>query len=101
MTLTSTSSANNASYAVITVSPAKQNTNNIYKYYLDTFNSSGTINIENYTYGQDLNSWTTWDGESEIETFNGHTLIIAECDNNGKLLKIGAVLTNAEEPGLP
>jgi hypothetical protein len=48
------------------------------------------------TRGEDLSSWTAWDGVSEIVATNGYTIYVAEVDDSNLALKCGstAVVSN-------
>lgn len=69
---------------ISSVTPAKENANNIYKYKLG--NEAVTV-----TYGQNVRNWTTWDGESEIACTTGQTLTLVEADNAYKAQNAGSI----------
>ena len=71
-----------AGKTVVTVTPAL-GANNSYRYKTD---SSSTALPER---NEDLSSWASWDGVSEITAENGHKLIICEVDANNLALKGG------------
>lgn len=39
--------------------------------------------------GEDLSSWTSWNGVAEITATNGHTITVAEVDDGKKCVKVG------------
>ena len=71
-----------AGKTVVTVTPAL-GANNSYRYKTDP--SSTALPERN----EDLSSWASWDGVSEITAENGHKLIICEVDTNNLALKGG------------
>lgn len=86
--LTVTSSAGtDAGSTKVTVSP-ELSTGNSYRY--KTEPSGGTLPERN----EDLSSWASWDGKSEIEAEDGHKLIVCEVDANNLAIK-GGVATIA------
>lgn len=72
---------------VVTVNPAL-GANNSYRYKTDP--SSTELPERN----EDLSTWTSWDGVSEITAEDGHKLIVCEVDANNLALK-GGVTTVA------
>lgn len=73
----------------ITVNPAKENVNNAYKYKVGA--SATTV-----TYGQNLRSWTTWDGKSDIKATTGQKITVVECDGTYKALNAGSASVTAK-----
>lgn len=73
----------------ITVNPAKENVNNVYKYKVGA--SATTV-----TYGQNLRSWTTWDGKSDIKATTGQNITVVECDGTYKALNAGSASVTAK-----
>lgn len=67
----------------ITVNPAKENSNNVYKYKVAT--DAVTVG-----YGQNLRSWTTWDGKADIKATNKQKITVVECDGTYKALNAGS-----------
>lgn len=67
----------------ITVNPAKENTNNVYKYKAGTSETA-------VTYGQNLRNWTTWDGKADIKATTGQKITVVECDGTYKALNAGS-----------
>ena len=67
----------------ITVSPAKENANNAYKYKVGASETA-------VTYGQNLRNWTTWDGKAEIKAATGQNITVVECDGTYKALNAGS-----------
>lgn len=73
----------------ITVNPAKENANNVYKYKVAA--AAATVG-----YGQNLRSWTTWDGKADIKAANGQKITIVECDGTYKALNAGSASVTAK-----
>lgn len=72
----------------ITVNPAKENVNNVYKYKVAT--EAVTVG-----YGQNLRNWSTWDGKSDITAANGQKITVVECDGTYKALNAGSANVTA------
>ena len=72
----------------ITVNPAKENTNNVYKYKVGASETA-------VTYGQNLRNWSTWDGKSDITAANGQKITVVECDGTYKALNAGSANVTA------
>lgn len=84
-TLTVTSAAGETSGNIkITVNPAKENANNVYKYKVAT--EAVTVR-----YGQNLRNWTTWDGEADVKATTGQKITVVECDGTYKALNAGSI----------
>ena len=73
----------------ITVNPAKENTNNVYKYKVAT--EAATVG-----YGQNLRNWTTWDGKADIKATTGQKITVVECDGTYKALNAGSASVTAK-----
>jgi hypothetical protein len=73
----------------ITVNPAKENTNNVYKYKVAT--DAVTVG-----YGQNLRNWTTWDGKADIKASTGQKITVVECDGTYKALNAGSASVTAK-----
>ena len=69
-------------FTVITVTPTLSSGNS-YRYKIDP---SGVALPER---NEDLSSWASWDGKSEIEAEDGHKICICEVDANNLALKGG------------
>lgn len=83
-TLTVTSVAGTATGDTkITVNPAKENSNNVYKYKVAT-------NAVTVGYGQNLRNWTSWDGKADIKATTGQKITVVECDGTYKALNAGS-----------
>ena len=67
----------------VTVAPAKVAPTNSYKYKAA---SSATA----VTAGQSVQTWTAWDGTSEITATNGQVITVVECDADYKAVKAGS-----------
>ena len=73
----------------ITVNPAKENTNNVYKYKVAA--EAATVG-----YGQNLRNWTTWDGKADIKATTGQKITVVECDGTYKALNAGSASVTAK-----
>lgn len=73
----------------ITVNPAKENANNVYKYKVGTSETA-------VTYGQNLRNWSTWDGKSDITAGTGQKITVVECDGTYKALNAGSTSVTAK-----
>ena len=88
--LTVTSVAGTASgNTKITVNPAKENANNVYKYKV----AAEAVTVG---YGQNLRNWTTWDGKADIKAATGQKITVVECDGTYKALNAGSVSVTAK-----
>ncbi len=72
----------------ITVNPAKENANNVYKYKVGASETA-------VTYGQNLRNWSTWDGKADITAANGQKITVVECDGTYKALNAGSANVTA------
>ena len=72
----------------ITVNPAKENANNVYKYKVGASETA-------VTYGQNLRNWSTWDGKSDITASTGQKITVVECDGTYKALNAGSANVTA------
>ena len=89
-TLTVTSAAGTATgNTKITVNPAKENANNVYKYKVAT--DAVTVG-----YGQNLRNWSTWDGKADITAAAGQKITVVECDGTYKALNAGSASVTAK-----
>lgn len=66
----------------ITVTPEKENANNVYKYKVASAETP-------VTYGQNLRNWTTWDGKADIKATSNQKITVVECDSTYKALNAG------------
>ena len=83
-TLTVTSAAGTVTgNTKITVNPAKENSNNVYKYKVAT--DAVTVG-----YGQNLRNWISWDGKADIKAAAGQKITVVECDGTYKALNAGS-----------
>lgn len=73
----------------ITVNPAKENSNNVYKYKVAT--DAVTVG-----YGQNLRNWTSWDGKADIKATTGQKITVVECDGTYKALNAGSASVTAK-----
>lgn len=90
-TLTVTSAAGGTSgNTKITVNPAKENANNVYKYKVAT--EAVTVG-----YGQNLRNWTTWDGKADVKATTGQKITVVECDGTYKALNAGSTSVTAKQ----
>lgn len=89
-TLTVTSAAGtNRGDTKLTVTPAKENVNNVYKYKVASAETP-------VTYGQNLRNWSTWDGKSDITAASGQKITVVECDSTYKALNAGNQTVTAQ-----
>lgn len=89
-TLTVTSAAGTASGDTkITVNPAKENSNNVYKYKV----AAEAVTVG---YGQNLRNWTSWDGKADIKATTGQKITVVECDGTYKALNAGSASVTAK-----
>lgn len=88
-TLTVTSAAGAASGDTkLTVTPAKASGNS-YKYKV-------ADNATAVTYGQNVQTWTAWDGTADITAQTGKTVTVVECDNGYRAMKSGNTTVTAK-----
>lgn len=73
----------------ITVNPAKENANNVYKYKV----AADAVTVG---YGQNLRNWTTWDGKADIKATTGQKITVVECDGTYKALNAGSASVTAK-----
>lgn len=73
----------------ITVNPAKENVNNVYKYKVGASETA-------VTYGQNLRNWTTWDGKANVKATAGQKITVVECDGTYKALNAGSASVTAK-----
>lgn len=89
-TLTVTSTAGSTTgNTKITVNPAKENANNVYKYKVAA--EAATVG-----YGQNLRNWTSWDGKTDIKATTGQKITVVECDGTYKALNAGNTSVTAK-----
>lgn len=74
----------------LTVTPGKESTNNVYKYKTDP------TNAPTVTYGQNVRTWSTWDGTSDITATTGHKITVVEADGTYKALNAGNATVKAQ-----
>lgn len=73
----------------ITVNPAKENANNVYKYKV----AADAVTVG---YGQNLRNWSTWDGKADIKATTGQKITVVECDGTYKALNVGSASVTAK-----
>lgn len=89
-TLTVTSAAGTSSgNTKITVSPAKANAGNVYKYKVGSA-------AETVTYGQNVKTWAAWDGTSDITAASNQKITVVEASSDYKALKAGNATVTAQ-----
>lgn len=87
--LTVSSAAGTASGTTkLTVSPAKAS-GNVYKY------KAGEAAV-NVTYGQNVQTWTAWDGASDITADTGKIITLVEADSDYKAVASGTATVTAK-----
>ncbi|MFR3727623.1 hypothetical protein [Lacrimispora sp.] len=72
----------------VTVSPAKASGNS-YKYKVGA--SANAV-----TYGQNVQTWSAWDGSTDITAATGQVITIVECDSSYKAVKAGHATVTAK-----
>lgn len=88
-TLTVTSAAGSASgTTTLTVSPAKA-AGNLYKY--KTAAAATAV-----AYGQNVQSWSVWDGSTDITAAAGQVITVVECGSDYKALRAGHATVTAK-----
>ena len=89
-TLTVTSAAGIATGDTkITVTPAKEASGNVYKYKVGD-------SAETVTYGQNVRTWSTWDGKSDITATTDKKITVVEADATYKAQKSGNATVTAK-----
>lgn len=66
----------------LTITPAKEKATNVYKYKLGA-------SAETVTYGQNVKSWSVWDGHSDINATAGQKITVVEADSTFKAQNAG------------
>lgn len=72
----------------ITVTPAKANVGNVYKYKVGAA-------AETVTYGQNVKTWMAWDGTSDIAAESNQKITVVEASADYKALKSGSATVTA------
>lgn len=72
----------------VTVSPTKAS-GNLYKY--KVADAATTV-----IYGQNVQTWSAWDGSADLTTTTGKVITIVECDSTYKAIKAGNVTVTAK-----
>lgn len=72
----------------ITVTPAKANAGNVYKYKVGAA-------AETVTYGQNVKTWMAWDGTSDIAAESNQKITVVEASADYKALKSGIATVTA------
>ena len=73
----------------LTVTPAKGNEGNVYKYKVASSQTTGE-------YGQNVKNWSAWDGKSDITAATGQVITVVECDSTYKALNAGHATVTAK-----
>ena len=73
----------------ITVTPEKEAAGNVYKYKVGA-------TAETVSYGQNVRTWTTWDGKSDITAATGKKITVVEADATYKAQKSGSADVTAK-----
>lgn len=74
----------------LSVEPGLSSINNVYKYKINASQA------EDVTYGMNVQSWTRWDGESEIATTDGYHVTLVEADPTYKAVASGDVVADVK-----
>lgn len=72
----------------LTVSPAKESSSNLYKV------KSGTT-APTATYGQNVRTWSNWDGTSDLAIATGQKVTVAECTSDYRVIRSGSATVTA------
>ncbi|WP_277407836.1 hypothetical protein [Lacrimispora xylanisolvens] len=72
----------------VTVSPVKAS-GNLYKYKIA--DAATTV-----IYGQNVQTWSAWDGSADITATTGKVITIVECDSTYKAIKAGNATVTAK-----
>lgn len=87
--LTVTSAAGSTSGATkLTISPAKESSSNLYKV------KSGST-APSATYGQNVRTWSNWDGTSDLNIASGQIVTVAECTSDYRVIRSGSATVTA------
>ncbi len=73
----------------LTVTEGKLDAANGYKYHLGD-------HADDVVYGQNVRSWTAWDGSADIDAATGQTLTLVECDKEYKAVAVGSCSVTAK-----
>lgn len=87
----SSAAGTNTGDTKLTVTPGKENTGNVYKYKTDPTTAPVV------TYGQNVRTWSSWDGTSDITAANGSKITVVEADGTYKALNAGNATVTAKE----
>ena len=74
----------------LSVEPGLSSINNVYKYKINASQA------EEVTYGMNVQSWTRWDGVSEIATTDGYHVTVVEADPTYKAVASGDVVADVK-----
>lgn len=74
----------------LSVEPGLSSINNVYKYKINASQA------EDVTYGMNVQSWTRWDGESEIAVTDGYHVTVVEADPTYKAVASGDVVADVK-----
>lgn len=87
--LTVKSTAGSASGATkLTVSPAKESSANLYKVKAGTTAPAAA-------YGQNVRTWSNWDGTSDLNIASGQIVTVAECTSDYRVIRSGSATVTA------
>ena len=74
----------------LTVSPSKEAAGNKYKYKTDSTTAPTVV------YGENVQSWSDWDGTSDLTIASSQKVTVVECDGNYHALKSGNATVTAK-----
>lgn len=77
-------------YTKLTVTEEKLEENDTYKYRVGD-------HMDVVMYGEDVNGWTTWDGQAEVKAATGMHLTLVECNNKNKAVASGSEIVTAND----
>lgn len=75
----------------LTVSPDLESENNRYKW------KAHATTAPAVTYGQNVRTWSNWDGESDLTVTDGYKITVVECDAMFKALNAGSATVVAND----
>lgn len=89
LTVQSTASGTTTGMTKLSVTPQKTG-DNTYKVKIGN-DDAGVL------YGQNVKTWTAWDGTSELKAAKGQKITVVECDKEYKALKVGKTTATVKE----
>ena len=90
LTVDSAASSTTTGKTKLTVSPGKESASNVYK--VKAGATAPTV-----TYGQNLRTWSSWDGTSELAMTTGQEVTVAECTSDYRAIRAGSDTVAAKD----